>query len=136
MDTSLRHRERQATAHRRGHPCRRRHPRWRAVFVVVAVLLAAYVAITVAVFVEPTLGLVTHPQAVVVLDGYGNRDARGLAIARADHVRTVAVSWPPYESCPAPQSGLRILCFVPNPVSTQGKRVLSHGSRASTAGRR
>ncbi len=88
---------------------------------VVAALLAAYVAVTIAFFVEPTLGVVTHPQAVVVLEGYGNRITRGLAIARADHVRTVAVSWPPYSTCPAPQRGLRITCFVPNPVSTQGE---------------
>lgn len=100
---------------------RRRRSRLRVVLEVVAVLVAAYVALTVAFFVKPTLGTLAHPQAVVVLDGYGNRDARGLAIARADHVRTVAVSWPPYASCPAPQAGLRILCFVPHPATTQGE---------------
>ncbi len=122
MDTSPRDsRGRQATARQQRHLRRNRRPSVYVACAVVAVLLAAYVALSISFFVEPTLGAVTHPQAVVVLHGYGNRDARGLAIARADHVRTVAVSWPPYASCPKPQSGLRILCFVPNPVSTQGE---------------
>jgi hypothetical protein len=110
---------------------RRRRARRRVVLAVAGVLLAAYVAVTIAFFVEPTLGVVAHPQVVVVLDGYGSRIPRGLAIARADHVRTVAVSWPPYGTCPAPQSGLRITCFVPNPVSTQGEaRAVARLARA------
>lgn len=91
------------------------------VLAVVAVLLAAYVAVTIAFFVEPTLGNVGRPQAVVILQGYGTRDARGLGIARADDIRTVAVSWPPYTICPAPQAGLHVYCFKPHPVSTQGE---------------
>ena len=86
-----------------------------------AVLVAAYVGVSVAFFVEPTLGSLAHPQVVAVLGGYGNRDPRALAVARAEHVRTVAVSWPPYSSCPSAQRGLRIFCFVPKPVSTQGE---------------
>lgn len=88
---------------------------------MLAGLLAAYLAVTVAFFVKPPLGSVTHPQAVIVLDGYGNRDARGFAVARAAHVHTVAVSWPPYATCPSPQAGLRVLCFVPKPASTRGE---------------
>jgi hypothetical protein len=118
MDTSLRDAPaRHASARRPEH-----RRRWlRVVLAIVGVLLVAYGAVTIAFFVEPPLGAVPHAQAVVVLDGYGNRDARGLAIARVDHIRTVAVSWPPYSSCPAPRPGLRILCFVPHPVSTQGE---------------
>jgi hypothetical protein len=100
---------------------------------VVAVVVAAYAAVSVAFFVRPTLGSVAHPQAVVILQGYGTRDSRGLALARADHIGTVAVSWPPYTKCPASSPGLRVLCFRPRPVSTQGEAAavgrlaLAHG---------
>jgi hypothetical protein len=107
------------TAHRGRHP--RRPRRLHVLIAVGAGLVAAYFGITLAYFVESTLGVVPRPQVVVVLDGYGNRDARGIAIALADHVPTLAVSWPPYASCPPPRSDLLILCFVPNPVSTQGE---------------
>jgi hypothetical protein len=100
---------------------RRRRRRHRVLLGAAAVLVLAYLGVTVAFFVKPTLGAAAHPQAVVVLDGYGNRDAQGFALARLAHVRTVAVSWPPYASCPAPRSGLRILCFVPHPANTQGE---------------
>ncbi|MGH9028294.1 MAG: YdcF family protein [Acidimicrobiales bacterium] len=86
-----------------------------------AVLLAAYAGVSVAFFVEPTLGAVAHPQAVVVLRGYGGRVTRAFAIARAQYTQTVAVSFPPCTSCPAPQPGLRIRCFVPRPPTTQGE---------------
>jgi hypothetical protein len=88
---------------------------------VVTTLVGVYSTVTVAYFVQPTLGRVAHPQAVVVLDGYGNRDSRAFAVAQADHVRTVAVSWPPYASCPAPRPHVRVLCFVPHPASTRGE---------------
>jgi hypothetical protein len=105
--------------------------RRRALLAAVAVLAAGYLAVTVAFFVEPTMGAVARPQAVVVLDGFGDRDARGFAVARADHVRTVAVSWPPYSTCPAPPSGLRVLCFVPHPASTRGEaRVIARLARS------
>lgn len=88
---------------------------------VLAGLVAAYLAVTVAFFVKPPLGSVIHPQAVVMLDGYGNRDARGFSVARAVHVYTVVVSWPPYATCPSPPADLRVLCFVPKPASTRGE---------------
>jgi hypothetical protein len=101
------------------------------VIATVAVLVAGYAAVTAVFFVEPTLGSVARAQAVVVLGGYGNRDARGFAIARADHVRTVAVSWPPRSWCPPQQPGLKVLCFVPKPASTQGEaRAVARLARA------
>lgn len=101
------------------------------VIALVAVLVAGYAAVTGVFFVEPTLGAVAHPQAVVVLGGYGDRDARGFAIARADHVHTLAVSSPPHSWCPPSQPGVGVVCFVPNPASTQGEaRAVARLARA------
>lgn len=103
--------------------------------VVVIALLSTYVAVTALFFVRPATGTVRHPQAVVVLDGSGDRRGRGVALAEAGHVGTLVISDPERNPCPhdAPGvphdlnglpndvRGVRVLCFDPNPVSTQGE---------------
>jgi hypothetical protein len=103
---------------------RRSDKRWRLPRVIAAcgvAIFAAYLAVTAVYFVDPSRGTVRNPQAVIVLNGYGNRLGRGVAIARTDHVHTVVVSVPSEANCPQPIHGLRVMCFEPNPASTQGE---------------
>jgi|GEM_PF-1379638 len=100
----------------------RRRRRWRKiVLIVAAALLLAYSLITVFVFVEPDLGSVSHPQAVFILGGYGDRGDRGVEAAQAAHVRNIEVSvGSPQQVCP-PIHGFTVGCFAPVPLSTQGE---------------
>lgn len=100
---------------------RRRRRRWTILFSVVAVLVVAYVVVTVVFFVSPEFGTVSRPQAVVVLGGYGDRFARGLAVARADHIGTVELSIGNTEAACPKVSGVDLHCFAPHPASTQGE---------------
>ena len=96
----------------------RRRRWWPVVVSLLVALLVAYAVVTVLVFVRPDLGSVRQPQAVVVLGGYGDRADQGIAVARADHIRTVALSTTPL--CPK-VARLHIDCFWPVPLSTQGE---------------
>ena len=100
-------------------------PRWRRrlriALLVLGVLLVALVIETVVFFIDPSTGHVDRPQAVVVLDGYGNRIARGELLARQQHVVDLVVSDPPYAVCPPATSRMKVYCFHPHPVSTQGE---------------
>lgn len=106
-------------------PRRARRRRLRkGLVVVIAALVAAAAIVTTRYFVRPPLGAVSRPQAVVVLDGYGPRLERGLALARRLHVHRLVVSIPPGPRtpfCPPPTRTLQVTCFVPKPQSTQGE---------------
>ncbi|MGH8987073.1 MAG: YdcF family protein, partial [Acidimicrobiales bacterium] len=110
---------------------RRRRRRRRVVLLAVAVLVAGYLTVTGVWFVAPPLGTVAHPQAVVVLGGYGNRVARGFEIALRDGAGTVAVSRPSRSWCPPGPPGVDVVCFVPDPLSTRGEaRAVARLARA------
>jgi hypothetical protein len=102
-------------------PSRRRHRRRTVLLAIVGILVVAYAVVTVVFFVSPDLGTVSRPQAVVVLGGYGNRLARGLAVARADDVRTVELSTGNTEAACPRVAVVDLHCFAPNPASTQGE---------------
>lgn len=105
----------------RSPPSRRRRRYIRILLAAVGVLFLGFVAETLAFFVYPATGQVRQPQAVVMLDGYGNRLARAEMLARHDHVANLAVSDPPYGTCPAATAQLHVYCFHPTPVSTLGE---------------
>jgi uncharacterized SAM-binding protein YcdF (DUF218 family) len=87
----------------------------------VVLVALAYGVVTDVFFVQPGLGSVRDPQAVVVLGGYGDRLAAGVSAARADGVRTLVVSVPSEGQCPREGPGLQTVCFVPVPASTRGE---------------
>lgn len=97
---------------------RRAWVRWLA--VVGVVLLAAEVVVTAVFFVAPSTGALRRASAVVVLGGYGNRIIRGLQVARAEHVSTLVVSVGGSRQCPR-LAKPRVICFRPDPFSTQGE---------------
>jgi len=100
------------TAHRR---------RTRAVMAgVLAAIVAAYVVVTAVFFVAPQTGAVRHPQAVVVLGGYGNRVGAGVRLAHQRHVGTVVLSTTAHR-CATHIGGMALICFLPRPLTTQGE---------------
>lgn len=107
--------------------------RWRRILALVLLgLLTLDVGVTVAVFIKPDLGSVRHPQAVVVLGGYGARVDRGVQVAHADHVPTLVVSSSNPAGCPHHYEGLVFECFAPHPASTQGEgRAIARLARAN-----
>jgi len=96
------------------------HRSRRVVLILLAVLVAAYLAITAIFFVAPPAGSVRHPQAVVVLGGYGNRVAAGVRLAQERHVGTVVLSTTARDCAPR-IAGITLICFVPRPLTTQGE---------------
>jgi len=94
------------------------------VVAALAALLVGYVVVTVVFFLRPSLGSVSRPQAVVVLGGYGDRLAQGVAEARAHPGSVLEVSVP--GPCPR-VAGMAVHCFRPDPQSTQGEaRAIAH----------
>jgi hypothetical protein len=99
---------------------RLRHRRGFLIGVVVC-LLALIAVMEVRLFIAPPTGSAPHPQAVIVLGGYGDRPQRGIALAHAEHIPTVAFSTGAPNQCPTHYEGLAVKCFYPQPVSTQGE---------------
>lgn len=103
-----------------GRPRRRRWPRVAGVVVVVLALVGA----TLRLFVYPTVNAPTRADAIVMLDGIGNRKAATFALARAGYAPVVAISTQSPGFCAANLPtipGVRFFCFVPKPATTQGE---------------
>jgi hypothetical protein len=94
-----------------------------------------------AVFVGATLGVLVFPptdkpgraDAIFMLWGAGDRFDEALALARAGYAPVLVVSQPsPRLPCPYPGEvpGVRVVCFRPNPSTTQGEaREVAHLAR-------
>jgi hypothetical protein len=104
--------------------------RWRRAAVVV--ILGAVVAIVGAslrLFVWPATDPPGRVDAIVALATSIPRRDKALALARAGYSRVVVVSTTvPHEvPCPQPEPGIDILCFRPDPLTTQGEaRYVGH----------
>lgn len=88
---------------------------------IVAVLVVAFVVATLVLFVRPSTDAPRRVDAVVVLGGSGDRVAKGLTLARAGYAPVLVVSDHDQAPCPASWPGVRVLCFDPDPASTQGE---------------
>jgi hypothetical protein len=75
-------------------------------------------------FVWPAQGMPPHVGAIVMLAGPGDRLDTALRLARAHRAEALVVSRG-YEgygsSCPPKIPGLTLICFDPNPPTTQGE---------------
>jgi len=104
-----------------------RSPRARPVAIVVAVALVvlAFVALTLRLFVYPDLNAPARSGAIAVLGGNGMGPYEtGVRLAREGYARTVVLSINPSQSCEAFQGELprlRVICFFPDPNTTQGE---------------
>ena len=97
---------------------------WRRTLVTIAALAAVCCAVTARLFVWPATGLPARVDAIVMLAGPGNRLPVALALAREHRAPVLVVSrgWEGYGGpCPGPVSGVRIICFEPDPGDTRGE---------------
>ena len=110
----------------------RRHRRARLVAVVVlGVAVLAFVALSLRLFVFPDLNAPRHVDAIAVLGGPGTANIdRGEDLARQGDAPTIVFSLTPYYTCGTFAHALprlRVLCFRPNPSTTQGEaRAITH----------
>jgi uncharacterized SAM-binding protein YcdF (DUF218 family) len=99
--------------------------RWRIVPAAVFVFIVAFCTATALLFVFPTEGAPARVDAIVVLGGSGNRLDLGLQLAREDRapylVLSMGLPWLPPGICTQDVGAAKVICFQPNPDTTQGE---------------
>jgi uncharacterized SAM-binding protein YcdF (DUF218 family) len=89
------------------------------------VLLAAFLTASALLFVFPTMGAPARVDAIVVLGGSGDRLGVGLELARDDRapylVLSMGLPWLPPGICTQHVGPATVICFHPNPDTTQGE---------------
>ena len=103
---------------------RRLSRRWRIVLTAALVLFLAFVVATGALLVWPAQGMPSHVSAIVMLAGPGDRlpVALDLADSRRAPVLVVSQGYEGYSGpCPPRPSEVTLICFDPNPPTTQGE---------------
>jgi uncharacterized SAM-binding protein YcdF (DUF218 family) len=98
---------------------------FRRVLVGLIVLVVVFAAATARLIIWPASGMPARVDAIVMLAGPGDdRLPAALALAREHRAPVLVVStgWEGYGGpCPAPVSGVRLICFEPNPGNTRGE---------------
>jgi hypothetical protein len=104
-----------------------RRKRSRIIALVLAVLVIAFVVLTVILFVKPDLNAPQHADAVVVLGG-SNIEAphEGVRLVQEGYAPTVAFSLPPGVPCVGAavkqvDPTAKTVCFYAEPQTTQGE---------------
>ncbi|HUY44857.1 MAG TPA: hypothetical protein VMV92_03915 [Streptosporangiaceae bacterium] len=105
---------------------RKRRIRRRTLAITALVLVAAFSAGTARLFVCPATGMPARVDAIVMMDGPGYRlhTARGLAWQDRAPVLVVSRGSTFYghgSSCAPPIPQVKVICFDPNPATTQGE---------------
>jgi hypothetical protein len=102
--------------------------RWRLIVIAsaIAVVVPAFVALTLVLFVSPDVNAPQRANAIVVLGGNGAGPFdEGVTLAQEHYARTIVLSLVPGYSCRGstlPQvPSVRLLCFRANPLTTQGE---------------
>lgn len=83
-----------------------------------------FTAATLRIIVFPPAGPLQKADAIVMFDGPTNRLGRALELARAGYAPVLVVSRPGVgQRCPAKEEagGATVICFAPEPVTTQGE---------------
>jgi len=97
---------------------------WRRVLTAVLVVVVALVAATAWLLVWPAQGMPARVSAIVMLAGPGDRMPVALRLADEHRARVLVVSQGSHgygSPCPSAPSGLRLICFDPNPADTRGE---------------
>lgn len=91
--------------------------------VVVTGVGAALLGLSARLFVWPAHDRPTRVDAVVALGGDTHRRAKALSLARAGFAPVAALSLgsPDDGPCPASDGTIEVVCFRPDPASTQGE---------------
>ena len=99
--------------------------RWgRRVLIALLVLFALFCGATARLFIWPTTGMPARVDAIVVPGGTGNRIAAAIALAEQGRARYLVLSEGepvPTQLCGAHVGAAAVLCFMPNPDTTQGE---------------
>lgn len=88
------------------------------------VLLALFGAATARLFVRPATGMPARVDAIIVLGGEGHRLDAALSLARQDRASYLVLSqgmYVPPELCGTRVGTATVICFLPNPDTTQGE---------------
>ena len=96
----------------------------RRVCAAAIALIVLFSLLTARLLVWPAQGMPAHVDAIVMLDGPGNRLPVALQLAREHRAPMLIVSqgWEGYGgSCPQAVPGLKLICFDPNPGNTRGE---------------
>ena len=102
----------------------RRRRRWRRWLIALAVLIAVFLGITARLFVWPDQGMPPRVDALVSLDTPGGTLGTALRLAEQQRARNLVISLGTPMSgygCPHPITGVRLICFNPDPGTTQGE---------------
>jgi uncharacterized SAM-binding protein YcdF (DUF218 family) len=104
----------------------RRRRTWRAAVIALAAVIAVVGAATARLFVWPPRGMPAHVNAIVMLNGQGNRLDTALWLAWNHRASTVVISrgspqWGHGSVCAPQIPGVKVICFVPDPETTQGE---------------
>lgn len=109
-------------------PVLRRRRRWWIAATLAALLVVAFGVVTARVFVWPDLPAIPErADAIIELAGPGDggRDAAAIALAREHRARFLVQSTQasdlPSDSCLPHVAAVTILCFSPEPATTQGE---------------
>jgi hypothetical protein len=96
----------------------------RRVFAAIAAIVVAFCAVTARLLVWPAQGMPARVSAIVMLAGPGDRLPMALDLAREHRAPVLVVSrgWQGYGGpCPSPVPGVKLICFEPDPPTTQGE---------------
>jgi hypothetical protein len=105
----------------------RRGKRRRRALIALALAFAVAGAVTARVFVWPAQGMPAHVSAILLLDAPDDSVSVALRLARQDRAPFLLVSlgtpksWPGTPGCPRPVPRVKIICFNPQPATTQGE---------------
>jgi len=98
--------------------------RRRRVLIALAMLLTLWCGATARLFIWPTTGMPARVDAIVVPGGAGNRIAAAIALADHGLARYLVLSEGepiPPQLCGTHVGAATVLCFMPNPDTTQGE---------------
>lgn len=92
--------------------------------VIVLVVLTLFAAATARLFIWPTTGMPARVDAIVVPGGQGDRLDAALNLAKEGRARYLVLSqgeYVPPQLCGSHISTAMVVCFWPNPDTTQGE---------------
>ena len=99
--------------------------RSRLIVAVVCVLFAAFCTVSALLFIFPTTGMPARVDAIVVLGGTGDRLDLGMQLAKDGKAPYLVLSkglpWLPPGICAQHVGPATVICFQPNPDTTQGE---------------
>jgi hypothetical protein len=103
-----------------------RRGRRRRVIVALLIMLAGFAVATVRLFVLPSQGMSAHVDAIVMLNGPGDRLTTALDLAWAHRAPMIVISrgspyWGHGSVCAPRIPRVRVICFDPDPDTTRGE---------------